>query len=581
MRVFTRFDELASTEETNHLLYYLARVLLLRIEDQLLQELFLGLLARDDIKGVCLYELQYDDLSSSDAFHLGQVKAFFSKRDDLDLGVDRSAIAAEKFAQAEADCRETNRLFHLRSEGAISFPPRVERVFHAMQRKISKILGDVPSISTLNPRFGSGANTNITKARACPRNKLGLELQASRELIPSVNDILEEMPGWTRMGSDGPNLSVPLPAVTEAVGKVEFVPKSWKTDRAIVKEPLLNTMWQLGIGDYMTDRLSRWGCDLLHGQSVNRRKAREGSLTGDLATLDLSSASDTISQYLVFELLPEPWFELLARFRTAIVSLNGEIIIQEKFSSMGNGFTFPLETLIFYSLCSTVSEECYVYGDDLIVKTADVELLTECLRCFGFTVNPDKSFATGAFRESCGGDYLSGIDIRPCFVRSRISCSDLFKLRNFFWARYDSEISCLLTTRVAPHLKIWGPPGYGDGHLHESGCVRPRGRKHGWGMYAFDTFQLNSVWDSTPSRLESVLPCYTIYATDPSQSRQRSYLRIPRKAGRGSQDPSLSTFSFVEAPPSHGEFSEDGTYRVVLPDTCGYRRISIVVPNQL
>jgi len=579
MRVFTRFDELASTEETNHLLQYLARVLSLRIDDQLLQERILGLLARDAWREICQFELHYDALSASDAFNLGQIRAFFSKRQDLDLGVDRSAVAAEKFKLAEAECRETNRLFHLRSEGAFSFPPRVERTFCAMQRKISQILGDIPSLDQLDPRFGSGANTNITKARACPRNKLGLELQASRELLPYVSAVLEEMPGWTRMGSEGPSLEVPLPEVSESFGKVEFVPKSWKTDRAIVKEPLLNTMWQLGIGDYMVDRLSKWGCDLIHGQDVNRRKAKESSLTGALATLDLSSASDTISQYLVYELLPEPWFELLARFRTSRVDLNGRIVIQEKFSSMGNGFTFPLETLIFYALCSAVSAECYVYGDDLIVESGSVEILTECLRCFGFTVNPDKSFSTGCFRESCGGDYLSGIDVRPCFVKSNLACSDLFVLRNFFWARFDYATCDILTSRVAPHLRIMGPPGYGDGHLHADGCSRPRGRKHGWGVYTFDTFQLLPMRSFSPSRGDSVLPCYSIYASDPKQKRQRSYLRIPRRNGGNSQG-SLS-LTFVEAPPQHGEFSEDGSYSVVLPNTDGYRRISIVVPSLL
>lgn len=557
MRVYTRFDEVASTEETNHLLKHLAAVLSNRVEDPALKSEILSLIDSEDWLGICKFELHYGGLSANDAFTLGQIRAFFSKRDDLDLGVDRSAVAAEKFRQAEAECRETNRLLSQRFRGELTLSPRVEAVVHTARRKISQILGDVPSLSDLDPRFGSGANVNITKSRACPRNKLGLELQASSELMPYVIDILEEMPGWTRRGGGGDlSQDYPFPQVVEACGKVEFVPKSWKTDRAIVKEPLLNTMWQLGIGDYMARRLQRWGCDLKTGQTTNRSKALEGSLTGDLATLDLSSASDTISQYLVFELLPEPWFELLAKFRTGKVSLNGEIISQEKFSSMGNGFTFPLETLIFYALAKSVSDEAYVYGDDIIVKTDSVEILMESLRALGFTVNPDKSFWSGPFRESCGGDYLSGIDIRPCFVKSRLSCADLFVLRNFFWARFDSEVLDIIESRIAPDLRIYGPPGYGDGHLHMDGdtCLKPRGRKHGWGGYTFDTFKLSPKTSIWISRGEAVLPCYTVYVSDPKSERRRSYLRIERPK-RGAQP--LQGFggirridiTFVEAPP--------------------------------
>ena len=99
----------------------------------------------------------------------------------------------------------------------------------------------------------------------------------------------------------------------------------------------------------------------------------------------------------------------------------------EQFSSMGNGFTFPLETLLFYSLARAVLKYMHasaeewdmlsVYGDDITLPSRCFSLLTEVFTECGFLVNSRKSFSDGPFRESCGADYLRSIDIRPFYVR--------------------------------------------------------------------------------------------------------------------------------------------------------------------
>jgi hypothetical protein len=129
-------------------------------------------------------------------------------------------------------------------------------------------------------------------------------------------------------------------------GKLEFVPKNAKTFRSTVTEPVLNGLTQLAIGDFLFDRLKRSGLDL-RDQTRNQRLALEGSLTGALATLDLSSASDTISRELVYHLLPLEWAHFLGLSRTGHIKYRGQRYTLEKFSSMGNGYTFPLESLIF------------------------------------------------------------------------------------------------------------------------------------------------------------------------------------------------------------------------------------------
>ena len=187
----------------------------------------------------------------------------------------------------------------------------------------------------------------------------------------------------------------------------------------------------------MRDRLRRFGIDL-SSQERNKNLARIGSLTKALATLDLSSASDMISIELVYHLLPIEWVFFLKYFRTPVVEYQGNRHVLEKFSSMGNGFTFPLESLIFYALAISCVEEkelfdCVsVYGDDIIIPVKYYDTLVQVLTCCGFSVNKSKSFKNGPFRESCGGDYYEGIDIRPVYLKDRLSGFDAFRLHNFF-----------------------------------------------------------------------------------------------------------------------------------------------------
>jgi hypothetical protein len=94
---------------------------------------------------------------------------------------------------------------------------------------------------------------------------------------------------------------------------------------------------------------------------------------------------------------------------------------------MGNGFTFELETVIFISVIAAVMQETgvepllgenlYVFGDDIIFPTECASDVNAALKFLGMTVNETKSFVSGNFRESCGGDYFSGMDVRPFFLK--------------------------------------------------------------------------------------------------------------------------------------------------------------------
>lgn len=226
--------------------------------------------------------------------------------------------------------------------------------------------------------------------------------------------------------------------------KVILVPKTLKTPRVIAKEPTVMMFMQQALALTLTECVERndfarrtigW-----QSQQPNRQLAREGSSSGRLATLDLSEASDRVSNQHVRALLSR--FPHLrgaveaARSRRADVLGFGvdESIRLSKFASMGSALTFPLESMVFATIVFLGVEQTLnrpltrkdvkslegrvrVYGDDIIVPVEFVPAVTRLLQAFGLKVNRDKSFWTGKFRESCGGEYYDGEDVSIVRVR--------------------------------------------------------------------------------------------------------------------------------------------------------------------
>jgi len=130
--------------------------------------------------------------------------------------------------------------------------------------------------------------------------------------------------------------------------------------------------------------------------------------------LDLKNASDSVARRLVELLLPKRWFEVLNDLRSPTTLIGNQVVLLEKFSSMGNGFTFELETLVFLAIVLALNpahkagKNVFVYGDDIICPTRSSSDVIAALSFFGMTVNKEKSFTYGMFRESCGRDYFNG-----------------------------------------------------------------------------------------------------------------------------------------------------------------------------
>jgi len=352
-----------------------------------------------------------------------------SKAKFLSLDVDQEQVAIESFRAAEASCLETNR--RLRNLGAQpEFQGECASVISTAAHKIAKVLGEFdPNEWFDKGAWGPGASTSV-KRDTSAEEKFRRSVEITYPLHELVRGLLTEAyPLWFEADT---RLSI------VSGNKVTFVPKNAKTHRSIAIEPDLNIWFQLSLGKMMRSRIWSGTGINLKSQRDNQSAARLGSITGLLATLDFKAASDTISREVVKLLIQnQVWFEVLDICRSRHGTLNGEQFRWEKFSSMGNGFTFELETLIFWGLaaasCEVVGvDPCVrVYGDDVILPTEAVALFHRVSKFLGFTLNEKKSFSTGPFRESCGVHYFDGVDCQPIYIKDEItSVPEVFKAAN-------------------------------------------------------------------------------------------------------------------------------------------------------
>jgi hypothetical protein len=201
--------------------------------------------------------------------------------------------------------------------------------------------------------------------------------------------------------------------------------------------------YQLGAGSVIEELLMRYhNIDTSLQPDRNREMARVGSINGAFATIDLSSASDTISLGFVQAVLPPLAFSTLKKLRCGFTEIRGVDQELNMISSMGNGFTFPLQTLLFATLVTTVYEmlgitpmsgryrNYSVFGDDIIcVKDAYDTVCRMLSRC-GFIVNSEKSYNEGSFRESCGQDFFEGHDIRGVYLKGIENEQDVYSAFN-------------------------------------------------------------------------------------------------------------------------------------------------------
>lgn len=384
----------------------------------------------------------------------------------------REETALKKFMAAESSCAAYNSVGH---RALICSETETDAtLFTYAKAFLSKLLGEsLPSSQSLTEwsRHGPGANIDTCKGLVSSYNKFkNWPYSCTVDAYRYARYAIQSDERWfgALMSDYRDNCGIPQhypidmsvfwSKVLKVVdgNRICFVPKNALTERSIAIEPALNLYLQLGVDGYIRRRLKRFGIDL-DDQTKNQRMAYQGSIKDgprSLVTIDLSAASDSIAVKLCEVLLPPDWFSYLMDLscRTGTV-VNQDVISYEKISSMGNGFTFALESAIFASAIFAVQKfflgnydekRCAVYGDDLIIEQYLAEPLVKLLGRFGFTINSEKSFVKGPIRESCGTDWFRGTSLRPVFLTSAPTkvqelFSDLNRLKRLLSLRFGVE----------------------------------------------------------------------------------------------------------------------------------------------
>jgi hypothetical protein len=396
-------------------------------------------------------------------------------------GVDPEGAAMKKFYQAERLCKRYNSIYVLEQKLGRR---RASFLRDEMRDWIRRVIGEKPDYASIWPLcgFGPGASVGVSgNATHLASKFLAQDWSVTPSALPYALAALRSDPHvWELLLTKERPYICFDPLLFEEkfrqrvrlvqYNKITLVPKTALVHRTIAVEPLLNGYVQKGIDEYIRRKLFRFGIDL-KDQSRNQRLAYFGSLPGTdpFATIDLSSASDLISLELARDILPPDWFELLNSTRSPAYKIGDTITRYHKFVSMGNGFCFPLETLIFSSVCVAVYKmfnhplDFSVYGDDIVVRSSLAPEVLKLLRLIGFRHNPRKTFIQGQFRESCGSDWFNGKDVRPVTLDYKLdSLSNIIKFHNLTlrrdWSKdLFSEVRDYLRGLIPPRLRFTRP----------------------------------------------------------------------------------------------------------------------------
>lgn len=434
---------------------------------------------------------------------------FLSKFDDGKVNDLKSKTTWERFHEAEALCFETNQ--RLTCKG---FGPRTLAIQRAIEI-CNRILGRFDwDRAAEGFGWGPGASTRLPRRHSDAAYKFSGNPETTIGNAALADAAIRSLPLWEQsltLCEEGLGYCKIVPG-----NRIVTVPKNYKTDRTIAIEPDMNMYVQKGIGALMRERLRLAGCDL-NDQSRNQRLARVGAISGRLATIDLSMASDTVSRVLVQKFIRRDWLDALEMCRSPFGVLpSGEKIFYQKFSSMGNGFTFELESLIFYSLALAWTEvhgeevsRVSVYGDDIILPSTVAGSFCDLLDDVGFRANAKKSYWAGPFRESCGKHYFLEHDITPFYLRRPVvELTELFLLHNNLYRWFQrvesllSEESRLGVNRLLAFLRSCAPAGwrkprlpdgFGDGAFIGpfDQCV-PRLSDSGWEFFEVNVLAARS-----------------------------------------------------------------------------------------
>jgi hypothetical protein len=370
---------------------------------------------------------------------LALANSFLKKYQDMST-VDADAVAMDKFLNINLDCQDWS--LKLENSGdELLYGEFKLAVYNFLYPNQMPLVSNFSQILDLG-RAGPGTSLKAQGTDFYTKMFSSSLSSTSESLYDAYVRHFDNLPGW----SLAENLRQATFGEVEVVAgnRLSFVPKNADTSRTICTEPSLNMFYQLGLGALLERRLRQFfGIDLALQPDRNRELARIGSLDNKedrsprldgLVTIDLSSASDSISLPMLESVLPRDFLSWLKLLRSPQCDMpNGSSIPLNMVSTMGNGFTFPLQTMLFGCAVLAAERASYrevirpssnelgsfgVFGDDIICGKFVYRRVVRLLNILGFQVNHEKSFYEGPFRESCGSDFFRGRNVRGVYVKT-------------------------------------------------------------------------------------------------------------------------------------------------------------------
>ena len=363
----------------------------------------------------------------------------------------------------------TGDLFRSESDRELDF---LLRTAQECADRVSGLLGEfIPSVSRF--RHGPGAVSDLDARKDFKYSfrhwnpRLQWVFPASEFAVANSRDI-----GITNSFDNGTSILMEWPSVLCCVLKTQKAP------RLFAKEPSCNQWCQQSVRSYLTDAISACviGDSIDFGrQELSGELALAGSIDGSLATIDLSSASDRLSCAVV-----ERMFRKNDSLLSAMIASRTRYIVNRldvkqpklhklrKFASMGSALTFPVQSIVFYTLCcaaglvatgtslrdwTVIARQVRVYGDDLIVPVSWMPFVEKLFTGLLLKINRSKTFTGKNFRESCGSDCFRGYYVTPGQVRQFYDESKLSTLQgvvdtsnNLFYKGFWHASSYVLST---------------------------------------------------------------------------------------------------------------------------------------
>jgi hypothetical protein len=260
--------------------------------------------------------------------------------------------------------------------------------------------------------------------------------------------------------------------------ELQQVPKTWKIHRLITPLPLVDLFYTFGVGGLVEERLAQEGLDISKLPSKHQWYVSQNSTAsysdirgGYLATGDLSDASNSLVSWLLNRVLPRKWYRAIQQAFFRQVTFDGRRFEVCSVLPMGNGCTFPVETLVFYCLLLAIRDltgvkgTISVFGDDLIYPRSMHQHVVRVYESLGLVFNLDKTYVSFPFRESCGEDFYRGIPVRPAQLKTAdsiknalTSISYIYKVLNTLLRRWQLKDIPYTVDRLLELVNLLGYP---------------------------------------------------------------------------------------------------------------------------